>query len=295
MQNSADREILVILNPAARSERARDVSAQIATLVEGRATVAMTTQPGEARALAAAAAARGAGIVVAAGGDGTINEVVNGLAGSPTALGILPVGTMNVFAAELGVPNGLKAAWKVILQRNTREVDLARANKHYFVQLAGVGLDAQVVKETSWAAKRNFGPLSYLYSTAQIAARKPPRLFVESAERTVEGSFVLVGNGRFYGGPFEMFKRARVDDGLLDLIVFQKTSHLDLARYFASLVMGQHTDLSDVIYFQARKVIVRSDDEVPVEVDGELADEVPVTFRISSKKLKVVAPQRKKE
>jgi diacylglycerol kinase (ATP) len=241
--------------------------------------------------LAADAAAKGVRIVVAAGGDGTINEVVNGLAGSETALGILPVGTMNVFAAELGVPKRLRDAWRIIQSGHTRVIDLARANRHYFVQLAGVGLDAQVVKETSWTSKRAFGPLSYLFSTAQIAARKPPRLIVESDDRVLEGCFVLIGNGRFYGGPIEFFKKARVDDGLLDVLVFKKMGHLDLARYFAHILVGKHAGLADVEYFQAKKVQVRSDEAVPVEVDGELASELPVTFRISSKKLRVAAPK----
>jgi YegS/Rv2252/BmrU family lipid kinase len=284
-------EVLVILNPAARSERAGNAADRICALVNGDAEISITTEPGEAKALALAAAERGVRMVVAAGGDGTINEVVNGLAGSETALGVLPVGTMNVFAAELGVPSRLREAWKVICAGRLRTIDLARANRHYFVQLAGVGLDAQVVKETSWTSKRNFGPLSYLFSTAQIASRKPPRLFVETEERKCEGSFVLIGNGRFYGGPIAFFKKARVDDGLLDVLIFKRMSNLDLARYFANIVIGRHTGLSDVEYFQARKAQITSEDSVPVEVDGELACELPVTFRISSKKLRVVVPR----
>src|SRR4051812_29924734 len=205
-------DILVILNPAARSTRARNQSNAIGEL-PGGAVISITTEAGQARALAADAAQQGYRIVVAAGGDGTINEVVNGLAGSQTALGILPVGTMNVFAAELGLPRRLSDAWRVIQAGHTREIDLARANRQYFVQLAGVGLDAQVVKETTRTLKKNFGPLSYLISTAQIAARKPPVIIADCDGRVLEGSFVLIGNGRFYGGPIPFFSRARVDDG----------------------------------------------------------------------------------
>lgn len=233
---------------------------------------------------------KGFRIVVAAGGDGTINEVVNGLAGSDVALGVLPVGTMNVFAAELGLPNRLHDAWKIIQQGHTREVDLACANRHYFIQLAGVGLDAQIVKETSWNLKRNFGPLSYVISAAQIAARKPPRLVVEANGASVEGSFVLIGNGRFYGGPVAFFPDGRIDDGLLDVLVFQNLGYLDIARYLGHVLVGQHTRLPDVQYFQAKKLHVSSEEHVPVEADGELAAELPVTFRIAAKKLRVVVP-----
>ena len=105
------------------------------------------------------------------------------------------------------------------------------------MQLAGVGLDAQVVKETSLTLKRNFGPLSYLISAAQIAARRPPRLLIESEDAmTEEGSFVLVGNGRLYGGPFPFFKHAVIDDGLLDVLVFKQLGYIELIKYLQNVI-----------------------------------------------------------
>lgn len=282
------QDILVILNPAARSERAKAAWRRIERLPHG--TMRVTAAPGDARAVAAAAVEEGFSTIVAAGGDGTINEVVNGIAGADVALGILPVGTMNVFATELGLPGDLDEAWAVIRAGRTRRVDLLRANQQYFVQLAGVGLDAQVVQATSWNFKKNFGPLSYVISAAQIAARKPPRLLVEADGRTRQGSFVLIGNGRYYGGPVAFFKDARIDDGKLDVLIFKNLAYLDIARYLASVFMGKHTGLSDVEYFQTRKAVVRSDEDVPVEVDGEVVTELPVTFRVSSRKLRVVVP-----
>lgn len=279
----------MILNPAARSEKARATWERIGAFPSAK--VQLTAAPGDARGLAAWGVEKGFRTVVAAGGDGTINEVVNGLAGSDVALGILPIGTMNVFAAELGLPSDLAAAWEVVIAGRVRKIDLARANEQYFVQLAGVGLDAQVVKETSWASKKNFGPLSYLVSAAQIAARKPPQLIIEADELTREGSFVLIGNGRYYGAPIKVFHDALIDDGLLDVLIFKNLGYLDIARYLASIAMGRHTQLADVEYFQTRKVRVHSADDVPVEVDGELAGHLPVTFRISSRKLRVLTAQ----
>jgi YegS/Rv2252/BmrU family lipid kinase len=282
-------EILVILNPMARSERAKQAWNEIKHLRGSK--VHATAAAGDARALARDAVKQGYRIVVAAGGDGTINEVVNGLAGSDVALGILPVGTMNVFATELGIPADLQKAWHLIGEGHTRRIDLARANGKYFVQLAGVGLDAQVVQATSANLKKNFGPLSYLISAAQVAAQRPPRLMVESAERAVAGSFVLIGNGRFYGGPITLFKEARIDDGRLDVLIFKNLGYLDIARYLGGIIMGTHTALGDVDYFQTRKVLVRSEQDVPIEVDGEIAGKLPATFRISSRKLHVVVPR----
>jgi diacylglycerol kinase (ATP) len=279
-------DILVILNPAARSERARNVWERIESLP--RARVRPTQAPGDARKFAREAADAGIRTVVAAGGDGTINDVVNGLAGSDTALGILPVGTMNVFAAELGLPNDLEEAWEIIEAGYTRSIDVAQANDHSFVQLAGIGFDAQVVERTSWNFKKNFGPLSYLVSAAQIAAEKPPKIVVECEERTWEGSFVLIGNGRFYGAPIKVFKDAKLDDGLLDVLILRNLGYLDLARYLTGIFTGTHTDFEDVEYFQSPALYVRSEQEVPVEVDGELIGKLPVQFQIGPRKLRVV-------
>ncbi len=183
---------LVILNPAARSERATRIRSKVATLARD-SILCTTSAPHEAETLARHAVAEGFTKIVAAGGDGTINEVVNGIAGSDVSLGLLPIGTVNVFAAELGLPlNDLSLCWDIIQNDHTRVVDLPKANNKYFVQLAGVGLDAQAVQETSATLKRNFGPLSYLISAAQIAGRKPPTLSIESEDSSVhEGSFVL--------------------------------------------------------------------------------------------------------
>jgi len=284
--------ILVILNPAARGERARRLTARIDAL-SPRAHVRLTKQMGDAKTLAQRGVLEGYDAIVAGGGDGTVNEVVNGLAGSNVPFGILPVGTMNVFATELGIPMGsLPKAWQVIEAGNTRAIDLAKANDGYFVQLAGIGLDAEVVRQTTPDSKKALGPVSYLLTLAQVAARQPPRITIQTADdKDREGSFVLVGNGRLYGGPFTMFKNAKLDDGLLDVMVFQNQSHWDIFRYMQAIVFGAHPDLPDVEYFQTRGLRLSAADFVPVEVDGELVGELPYTFGFSKKKLRVLVPE----
>ncbi len=279
-------DILIIINPTARSDRARAALEKIGSLRNAR--VEPTSAPGDARRIAQRAAAEGCPIIVAAGGDGTINEVVNGIAGSGSALGILPVGTMNVFANELALPSDLDEAWEIIETGATREIDLAQANDQYFVQLAGVGFDAQVVERTTTEFKKAFGPLSYLINAAQVAAEAPPRLFIESEGVTRRGSFVLIGNGRYYGMPIEVFTDASLDDGLLDVIVAKNVGHLDLVRYFTGAVTGMHPEFEDIDYFHTRELRVTSPDAVPVEVDGELAGKLPTTFRIAPHRLRVV-------
>ena len=171
-------DIVIILNPAAGNPETTGLAERVESIAR-RWPVRITSHAGEAAALARRAVEEGFGRIIAAGGDGTVNHVANGIAGSDAALGILPMGTVNVFAMELGLPaNDLERCWEIIEAGNLRLVDLPSANGKYFVQLGGVGLDAQVVKETTLAFKRSLGPLSYLISAAHIAARQPPKLLI---------------------------------------------------------------------------------------------------------------------
>jgi diacylglycerol kinase (ATP) len=285
------KDTVVIFNPNARGARAHKVRARVDSIARG-AILCATSHSGEAEVLARHAAEEGYEKIVAAGGDGTVNEIVNGIAGKNVSLGLLPLGTMNVFATELGLPaNDLSRCWQIIQENRTRPVDLASANGKHFVQLAGVGLDAQAVKETSRAFKRNFGPLSYLISAAQISSRPPPLLRIESENAvTEEGSFVLVGNGRLYGGRLPFFKQATLDDGLLDVIVFKRLNYLDMIRYLQNVVFTSQITSPEVEYFQTDRLRVSSDESVPVEVDGELIGNCPVEFKIRSAGLRVLAP-----
>jgi YegS/Rv2252/BmrU family lipid kinase len=285
-------ETIVILNPTAGSpEHLRSWQERVESLA-GDCPVRVTSHPGEAEGLARRAVNEGFTRIVAAGGDGTVNQVANGLAGRKAALGVLPMGSVNVFAMELGLPlHSLQRCWDIIEGTNVRQVDLATANGRYFVQLAGVGLDAQVVKETSLAFKRSFGPLSYLISAAQIAARQPPKLFIESENTSVEeGSFVLVGNGRLYGGPFPFFKHAIIDDGLFDVVVFKRLGYLEIVKYLQDVVFSSDIKAPEIEYFQTRQLRVTSEQDVPLELDGELAGNCPVDFRIRARALRVLAP-----
>lgn len=285
-------DTIIIFNPAAKGEKAKRFLDTIQEL-SPKAELRPTASEHDAEEFARQAVREGVRTIVAAGGDGTVNQVVNGIGESGVRLGILPVGTMNVFAAELGIPNNdLPGAWALMRSGRIREIDLPIAGNHYFAQLAGIGLDAQVVQETDLDFRKNFGPLSYLVSATQIAARKPPKLLVrldDGQEHT--GSFVLVGNGRYYGGPFTIFSRADTGDGLLDILVFKNLSHLDIVRYLQGIVMGSHTRMPDIEYLQASSFSVRSEENVPVEVDGEVVGSLPMDFRIAPEKLRVITPK----
>jgi YegS/Rv2252/BmrU family lipid kinase len=254
---------------------------------------------GDAERIAREAVREGFNSIIAAGGDGTVNEVVNGIisAGpSQTVLGVLPVGTMNVFAMELGIPlNSLEKSWEVIRGGLVRNIDLpicrTSESTRYFVQLAGVGLDAEVVLRTTRESKKALGPMSYLLSLAQIAGQTPPPITLQNEEgRERIGSFVLLGNGRFYGGPFKMFRSGSPVDGLLDVLIFRNQSPWDLLRYMHAILIGQHQNLGDVEYFQTREISLSSEGEIPFELDGEMSGYLPVNFSVKASALAVFTP-----
>jgi diacylglycerol kinase (ATP) len=284
-------KLAIIFNPAARGEKARSLEEKVRSLT-GPDTPLFTSRPGETVALARQLAQEGHSTIVAAGGDGTINEVVNGIAGLDVSLGILPTGTMNILACELGLPTTqLEQCWEIIQRGFTRSIDLAMANDQYFVQLAGIGLDALVVRETDLNMRKTIGPISYIFAAAQIIGRPAPRLEICFNEReTMGGCFVLVGNGRFYGGPLSFFPKAKNDDGLLDVLVFKHQGYLDIIRYLQGVLIGNHADFADIEYRQIHSLRVISDWRIPVEIDGEVSFHTPVHFRVGPSKLRVHVP-----
>ena len=283
----------LIFNPKARSQKGGKV---LRFLMEHANRFAMyaTNHAGEARELAARFAREGEPVVIAAGGDGTLNEVVNGLAGSKTILGVLPAGTMNVFAREMGIPfDSLARAFQVIERGFVRDVDLFEANGSPFVQMAGVGFDAHVIEETTWESKKMLGPLAYLLAGVKVLGEQPPKIEVICADgRREEGVAVLTGNGALYGGPFKFFRNASNHDSKLDVLVYKESGYKLVLDSLRGLATGGIDLMASTSCFQAAEFTVRADREVPVQVDGELVGRFSeIHFVESRNRLRVIAPE----
>lgn len=293
--------IPVILNPAARSTKAAALETTIRSLSPAP-EVHMTSGPGDAAVIAERLATEGHELVVAAGGDGTMNEVLQGICRANarrkpgekhTALGVLPLGTMNVLSVELKLPGrDIAGCWKRISSGQRRDIDLWMANEHYFVQLGGVGLDAQIVKETSWEQKKKYGPLSYVISAVNVLMRTPPTLHIQiDGKAPLVGTVALIGNGRHYGGPFPLFRDASNTDGMLDLIIFRGLGGMEFIQLLRGMLIGGYEACEYLDYIQTSQFTVTADcGEAPVELDGELADlSAPVVFRPAPFRLSVIA------
>lgn len=263
-----------------------------------------TKAPADGTRLASQLARDGFDTFIAAGGDGSINDVLGGIvphlfgAKRHVRLGILPLGTANVFARELGIPLDSRKAWEVIERGHTRTVDLGSVSyqespfplSRHFVQLAGIGFDARAVELVDLKRKRYLGPLEYVWAGLKVALGPAPRLVVEANGERYEGVFVAVGNGRFYGGPFTLFPRAEIDDGKLNVCIFQRGGLISHLRYALGVLRGTHTEFHDVKYFTTQTFRVTSHKTAPFEVDGEFIGHVPADFGILPRALEVIVP-----
>ena len=153
------------------------------------------------------------------------------------------------------------------------------------MQLAGVGFDARAVRAASWELKKKIGPLSYVWAGLKVLHEPASQIEVTGG---YHGHAVFVGNGKFYGGRFRLFPKAKLDDGLLDVCVFERAGYLDLLRYGHGILRGSHIRLRDVHYFQAREFVCTG--ATPFELDGEDAGNAPVKFSVKPRALRVIVP-----
>lgn len=231
-------------------------------------------------------------LVLAVGGDGTLNLVVNGLANSDTALAIVPLGTANVFARQLAVPHDVESACRLIREGAWRVIDLGRAGSRYFACTSGVGFDAQVLRDVDARIKKVSGYAAYFASTLRAFARyrfRHVHLRLDDDPRVFKGYMTLINNGQFYGGNFRFAPRARLTDGLLDVVIFRRHGVAAIARYLTRIAGGTIDTDPEVTYARARRVHVEAHGRHAVHLDGEYAGHTPREFRAVPAALRVVA------
>jgi len=292
----------VIFNPTARGEKARRFRRHLDSF-GAETAIKLTAGVGDARRLAAEAVREGFEVVVAAGGDGTINEVLNGIGDAPEGfararLGVLPLGTVNVFARELLIPRKLALAWESIRRGHERRIDLPCAEyqldgtrqRRYFAQLAGAGLDARAIELVEWELKKKIGPLAYILAGLNALRAAPSRITAAAGSQSTTGELVLIGNGRLYGGRYRIFPKADLSDGLLDVCVFPRVNWLTLARCGPELLMRGALPRSAAQNFQAGTLTLTSPARTPLELDGELIGHLPATFSLQRECLRVIVP-----
>ena len=307
-KTGAPRRLLVIYNPTAGGSRRRRFEAVLAALADFGCPmdVRPTGGPGDAGRFAAEADLGEHDLVVAAGGDGTINEVINGLVTLPGGrahppLAILPLGTANVLAAELGLEINPHKIAVMIARGSVQPVCLGQAEGadgrvHVFSLMAGAGFDARVVDGIDLRVKRALGKLAYVLESAkQICRRQPPPLQVTIDGRDHEAASVVVSNGRFYAGRFLLAPEARLDEPRLHACLFRYGDPFNTLRYALALQRGHLPGSRGFEIVTGQDIRIEGEPNAPLQADGDVVARLPARISTLPNALQMVtatAPAR---
>ncbi|MDX2144775.1 MAG: diacylglycerol kinase family lipid kinase [Rhodospirillaceae bacterium] len=287
------RRILAVFNPTAGGSRRARFERVIAALrAQGCAvTVQHTTARGDAEAIARALPPGTYDVIAAAGGDGTVNEIANGLTAPDCALGVIPLGTANVLAREIGLRLAPEPIARALAEGPVCPVRMGRANGRRFVMMAGIGFDANVVHGVSLSLKRRIGPLAYVWQAAKEALGgdfAPLRVTIDG--RTHQATSAVICNGRMYGGPFVAAPAAALADDQFHVVLMPGRGWFSVLRYGLALVLGRLPMLRDVTIVAGRDIVAAGADGQPVQADGDIITQTPVHITLDPHPLKLVYP-----
>lgn len=288
---------LLIHNPhSGQRDRSAEIAKAASRLSEAgwQIDLVTSTDPSQIEQRSLLAVQNAYDVVVVAGGDGTVNAAIQALAYQPTALGVIPIGTTNVWAREMGIPQNVNAATDVLLRGEIAQVDLGRSGKRYFIFVASAGFDASVTRVVDGRAKRRLGVFAYVIS-AIVEAMK---LRGEDATIHVDGMvsrqrvlMVVAHNVRLYGGVLKMSPEAYADDGLLDCWVFRGRGLLAAICHIFTVLLGLHPHDPGTEYYRSAKIVIRAKRPMPVQLDGDYYGTTPVAFRVAPGALHVIIPR----
>lgn len=289
------RRILVIFNPAAGRGRKRlsDVLTRLETL-GCRVTLRETTGPGDAGRIVRQES-RGYDVVAVAGGDGTINEAANGLAELPAApaLAIIPFGTANVLAWEIGLGTGAARTARTIAEGQPIGIYTGLVNGRHFLTMAGVGFDAAVVASVDARLKRAFGKLAYVWRMAvEMFRYRYPMFTVTVDGARFQAASAIVAKGHFYGGQFICAPDARLTDASFEVCLFLRGGRWHVARYALALAFGILGKLPTVRIVRGRDVTLDGPVGAPVQADGEVVAQLPARIQISTQRMNLLRPMQ---
>jgi YegS/Rv2252/BmrU family lipid kinase len=245
--------------------------------------------------LAAGAAARDSGcpLVLVGGGDGTISSLAPFFAETEVKVGLLPLGTGNALAFDLGIPNDLEGACDVIVNGTVREIDLGRVDDAYFVNHVAIGASTLVSRSLNPHAKRWVGKLAYLSAAFRAYIRVKPftaRIRLDDELLELKTIQVVLGNGRHHAGPFLLTPNASLESGQLVAYVLETTDRRRLVELVRRLRRGDHTEMPDVHPFTFHEGEIRTRRPVRVSVDGEVRRRTPIEFSVVPQGLRILAP-----
>ena len=254
----------------------------------------VTWEPGDGAVFAREAIEAEVDTIVACGGDGTVNEVLNGMQGTAVALGIIAAGTANDFARQVSIPDAPSAAMDIVLKRKPVVIDTAAMNGRRFLNVSSGGVGAEVTAETPADAKASLGPVAYFISgLRKLAGLEPRRALFEAPGFRLETDFLLfaVGNARATGGGTLVTPRASVRDGLLDACIVSAMPRKEFAKLVVRVKQGDHLDSEGVRYLQVPWFRITSAEPTTVNLDGETAELRQAFYEVRPRDLLVHLPR----
>lgn len=288
-------KIKFIANPRAgrevlsRIERAQELlersGAEVSTFI--------TRKRGDAETSARESVNEGFDRIIVAGGDGTINEIINGLNGSPIPVGIIPLGVSNVLAIELGLPLSLEKACETALNGTVKAIPLGETNDRYFCLWTGIGFDAEVVCRLNLRLKPYLGKLAYILAGLKLILKYKPYLieFITDTGDHLEGYSAIISRSKFYGGKFVLIQDADINKEGLHLCLFKNGKRKDILRYVLGIVTGRHLRFKDVVFRKVKGLKITSQGRVPVHIDGDCFGELPVNISLKPQAIRLIFPK----
>jgi len=281
--------IFLINNPKAKksSERKIMLASRFLKSRGYKVDVFFTTHRGHAESIAREALDKLPSLIIAAGGDGTFNEVVNGIAGSEAPMAILPLGTTNVLAKELGIPENVEGAMEIAVGRTPKTVSLGKIviTRHsslvtrHFCLMAGIGFDGEAVFGINEAFKKFSGKGAYIYNGIKTLCRfDPGELIFDVDGKSYSGFSAIVGKASRYGGNFRVTPDARLTDPALYICIFKGKKRLDIFRYVVGVATGSHLGFKDVEYLKAEKI--QLDGNAHIQLDGDYFGKTPAKIEV---------------
>jgi diacylglycerol kinase (ATP) len=292
---------LVIYNPSSGKETVQQKIFQIAKefLVDEDISITFisTKKQGDAVEAAKAACADGYDLIIACGGDGTINEVVNGIMHSPckTKLAILPSGTVNDFGTYMGIPTSVNGFITMLKNKKTALVDVGKANDRYFINVISGGAFTNIAHEIPSETKSIFGKYAYYFQAAieiptQIYKSHHLHIKTETESLNLEALVFMVSNTPSIGGMKKLSPDAKYDDGLFDVVIIEKAPPFALLEIFSGFASGDHVNHPSVHYFKSSQIAIDAEEEIIMDIDGEYGFTTPVDIKIIRKAIELLVP-----
>lgn len=292
---------LFIINPAAGKGKTLKLIPHIEKLFKSRNDrhfIEVTKGAGQATEIARNYSSKGEYRIYSVGGDGTLNEVLNGMINSSSSLAVIPSGTGNDFIKSIYNISGHDKIEDILLKMvegKEKYIDLCEVNNRYFINIASAGFDAEVAFNTIRLKKLPLigGKLAYILGIIFTVFNYKSYKFdidIDGRKLSLDGLLVAVANGRYYGGGINVAPEARLDDGVFNICAIEKVSRLKILTLFPKVINGTHSEIKEVSFYNGSRVKIKSEEPVPFNIDGEIIKEKEAEFKIIARSIKIIHP-----